>query len=354
MRAATGGRWIGVGAAVLLVGAGAGCAQESDADLVTATPAGFEATPSYVGQVIDASESEPYRYSMDVAFDMFGQSADAQLATGAFDGERSQMSMDLGALLEQMGSGFGEEMPAELADADLSMETVTDTDAVYLRAPFVQAMTEGLGEDEGDVGLSTGADGMLDVYDAIGDGWGKVDIDALGDVLPADAERALSGGQSADPTVFLDMLRETSEVRELGTDEIDGVEVHGLAADVDLGDLMAASGTDPSAMSSGSGGEAAEGLGDLSSFTFPLEVWVDGDNHVRRITYTFDQDSFGDIAEAAGEDAGELPSEMGNFSIGMTMDFSDYGDDSISVDVPSDAVDVTDEFVTAYQEMNGG
>jgi hypothetical protein len=354
MAAATGGRLVAVGAAAaLLVGAGAGCATEYDggADLVTADPGNFEASPGYVADVVDASSSDSYRYTMSFSFNMGGQSLDAELATGAVDGERSQVDMDFGALFEEMGSGFGEDLPPELVEADLTMQQITDTGAIYIRAPFFSAIAE-QAEREGEVIDMTSEPGgeLLEVYSQLGDSWGRVDLDALGDVLPSEAQQALGGGQNGDPRVFLDMLRETAAVEELGIDEIDGVEVQGLAADVDLGDLMAASGTDPADLSVDTG----SGSIDMASFSFPLEVWIDRDDRVRRIDFTFGADAFADLAEESGEDVGDMPSELDDFSIGMTMDFSDYGDDSISIDTPSDAVDITDEFVAAYDELYGG
>jgi hypothetical protein len=348
---ATRGRMATVGAATaLLVGAGTGCASEYDgADLETSSPAGFEASPSYIGEVVDFTASDSYRYSMTFSFDMGGQSVDAELATGAFDGERSQMDMDLGAMLEEMGAGLGEEMPAELVDADLTMQQITDTDAVYIRAPFFTALTDAMG-DASDVSLTPSGE-LFDVYEQLGDGWGRVDLDTFGDVLPAEAQQAMSGGQTTDPRVFLDLLRETADVEELGTDEIDGVEVQGLSAEVDLGDLMAASGTDPDALAEAAGGDE---LVDLESFTFPLEVWIDGEDRIRRIEFTFGADSFADLAAESGEDLGDMPSELAGFSVGMTMDFTDYGDGSIEVEVPEDAVDITDDFVAAYEDLAGG
>jgi hypothetical protein len=348
--AATGGGLVAVGAAALLIGAGAGCAQEYDggADLETAAPAGFEASASYIGEAVDLSTSDAYRYSMSFSFDLGGQSMDAELATGAFDGERSQIDMDFGALFEELGSGMGEEIPDELADADLTMHQVVDTDALYIRAPFFATMSEQMAD--GDVSLTPGSE-IFDVFGALGDDWGRVDLDAFGDVLPPEAQQAITGGQSTDPRVFLDLLRETDDVEDLGTDEIDGVEVHGLAAEVDFGDLMQAAGTDPDDMASGAAGAT---LDDLDSLTFPLEVWIDGDDRIRRIDFTFGADSFADLAEESGEDVGDMPSELEDFSIGMTMDFTDYGDSSISIDVPEDAVDITDDFVAAYDDLGGG
>jgi hypothetical protein len=348
MAAATGGRWVAIGAtAVLLVGAGAGCAQESDGDLVAAKPIEFAASPDYVASVVDASRSTSYRYSMSFSFDMGGQNLDAELATGEVDGERSHVEMDFGALFEQMGTGFSdEEVPSELADADLTMEQVTDGEAIYLRAPFFAALTDIVPESELDD--EAGGD-LFDIYEQLGDGWGRIDIDALGDVLPTEAQQALGGGQNANPQVFLDMLGDTENVEDLGTDEIDGDEVHGLAADVDLGDLLKASGTDPDDV----GGGTTDEVGDLTAFSFPLEVWIDGDDHVRRIDFTFTADSFADLAGDSGADVGEVPEELGDFSSGMTMDFADYGADDISIEAPGDAVDITDDFVAAYEEITG-
>jgi hypothetical protein len=348
MRAASGGRRVGIGAAaVLLLGAGAGCAQESDADLVTATPANFEASPGYVAGVVQAAESDTYRYSMSFSFAIGGQSFDADVASGAYDGERSQMETDLGAMVQAMGEGFGEDVPGSLADADLTMEQIVDRDTIYIRAPFFSNLSDLLPNG----GLSSSAGGaMFDVYDQLGDGWGKVDVDALGDVLPDEAEAALAGGQNGSPQVYLDLLAQTDDVDDLGTDEIDGDEVHGLAAQVDFGDLLKAAGTDPDQLD---GGAASDVIGNMASMTFPLEVWVDGDDHVRRIEFSFTPETFGEIAEDQGGDAGDITDAMGDFSMDMTMDFEDYGDDSISVEPPSDAVDVTDDFVAAYQDMFG-
>ena len=43
----------------------------------------------------------------------------------------------------------------------------------------------------------------------------------------------------------------------------------------------------------------------------------------------------------AGVSGDGLPGEL---SIGMVMNFSDYGDPTIDVDVPEDTTDITDEF----------
>jgi hypothetical protein len=300
---------------------------------------GFAATPEYIDHVVDTAEEQSYRFSMSFQFDMLGSSMDGELARGSTNGDQTELTMDLGALFEEMGSGLGEDMPPELADADLTMQQIVDADTLYIRAPFFAAMGDSLGV--GDISAQPGS-GLFTVFSDLGDDWGKVDVAALGDVLPGEAGQAVTG-QGVDPAVYLEILRGADQVEELGSDEIDGVEVEGLAADVSFEDLMAAAGTDPSTM----GGALP---GDMESVTFPLEVWVDGDDQVRRLSFNFDAESLADIA---GEDLGDAPEGMGDFSMGMTMDFSDYGED-IEIEAPSDAVDITDDFVAAYEDIQGG
>jgi hypothetical protein len=345
-------RSLAVGTAAALVLA-AGCAQQSDHDLETAQPAGFSATPGYVGKVIDASSSKTYRYKMSFSFGMGGQSVDADLATGAYDGERSQTKIDYAQLFDAMGQGLGEPLPSGLdKNADLTMEQVTDGKTIYIRAPFFSAMKDAL--PSGSLDDQAGG-AIFDVFDQLGDHWGKVDVAGLGDVLPDQAEAALAGGQSADPKIYLDMLRDTGHVSDLGTKTIDGVQAHGLAAQVDFGDLMKAAGTDPSQLP---GGSASKVAGAMASMTFPLEVWVDRDDHVRRLGFSFTPETFskalGEQGDGGESEPGDVPDELSGFEIGMTMDFSDYGDDSIKVATPSDAVDITDEFASALQDSTGG
>jgi hypothetical protein len=336
---------LAIGAAGALV-LGAGCAQESsDNDLVAGeeetagSSSGFAATPEYIDHVVDTAQEQSYRFSMSFQFDMMGSNVDGEIARGSANGDQTELTMDFGAMFEQMGSGFGEQMPPELADADLTMQQIVDGDTLYIRAPFFAAMGDSLGV--GDISGQPGGE-LFGVFSDLGDGWGKVDVEALGDVLPGEAGQAMTG-QSVDPAIYLEILRGADQVEELGSDEIDGVEVEGLAAEVGFSDLMAAAGTDPSTM-----GDVLPG--EMDSMTFPLEVWVDGDDQVRRLTFNFDAESLADIA---GEEAGDIPSEMGDFSMGMTMDFSDYGED-IEIEAPSDAVDITDDFVAAYEDIQGG
>lgn len=357
--AATGRRMATVGAATaLLVGAGAGCASESEnADLETADTIEFAATPEYVGEVIDASEDTSYRYTMSMSMQFGGDGFDGEIATGAVDGEKMQMRMDMGAMLSQMSGELGEgsdELPPGMSLDDFVIEQVVDGEAVYMRAPFFGAMADEMEAGGGVSGGLGGGEELLEAFASLGDGWGRIDISEMGDVLPGDLQQSL-GGQSASPDVFLDMLRSTGDVEELGTDEIDGVEVRGLAAEIDFQDMLEAQGMDSSDVEASPDDELT---GMMEAFQMPVEVWIDGDDQIRRITFAFGGDSFAEMAEEMADESGEeLPpdevSEMLDFEMGMTMDFTDYGDDSISIEAPAESTDITDEFLAVSDQIYG-
>lgn len=340
-------------AAALLVSIGCGSDAEKADDGADETaaenagsggPEGFEASPGYLTKLVDETSEQAYRYEvgMDVGFG--GESIDfgGPIATGEFDGTRQYMHMDMGVMFQGMAGQFGadEELPAEFTGNGMTVEYVIDTDAMYIRAPFF-ATTFGsvpAGTDLGEAG------GLLESFGSLGESWGRVDLTALGDTLPGEAASALGGGRTFDPQMFLDMISDAEDVEELGTDEIDGETVTGLAAEVNMADLLGAQNVDL-----GDLGPEAEGMSDLS---FPLEVWIDGDDQLRRITFSFDSEAFSDVAEESGEDLAELDG-LGDMSFGTTIDFSDYGDDSISVDVPTgdEVVDITDSFVTGFESL---
>ena len=305
---------------------------------------GFQATPGYLSKVVDDSTGQAFRYEVSMEMSLGGESLDfgGPIATGEFDGTRQYMHMDMGAMFEGMTSslGGGEDLPFDTSGDGMTVEYVIDSDAMYMRAPFFATMFGSLpaGQD------LAGADGLVDAFTQLGDKWGRVDLSALGDVLPGEAAGSLGGGQTFDPTVFLDMIRASESVEELGTDSIDGVDVTGLAAEVSMADMLQAQG-----MSADDLGAGADALPDAS---FPIEVWVDGDDLIRRIDFTFDSEALADMAGQAGQDAG-ASDVLGGVGFGMTMDLSDYGDGSIEIEVPAgdEVVDITDSFMEGFQSL---
>jgi len=339
------------GAAALLLGTACGDDDADQADDETsgveldgpgsegaADPAGFEATPGYLSKVVEESTGQSYRYEMTMSMDIGGEPLDfgGPIATGEFDGTRNHMQMDMGVMFDAVMDSMGgsEDLPAGMDFGDMTVEYVTDTDAMYIRAPFFGAM---LGEvPPGAAGELGEAGGLVDAFGSLGDGWGRVDLSAMGDVLPGEAAGSLGGGQAYDPAVFLEMVRQSESAEELGSDEIDGEPVNGIAAEVSMAEMLEAQGMGPEDLGSG-----AEGM---AGMTFPIEVWVGEDDLIRRLSYSFDEETLSDLG---GADA------TGMGGVSATMDFLDYGD-SFEVEVPTDdeVVDITDAFVAGYESLD--
>jgi hypothetical protein len=132
------------------------------------------------------------------------------------------------------------------------------------------------------------------------------------------------------------MVMESKDVEALGRDEIRGVPVNGLAAEVPFDDLMTAPGTD------------AGGIGAMKDTTVPVEVWVDRDGLIRRVSVEFGR---GSMAEALGPEA---PLSSFPVDVDYTVDLFDYGDESIVIELPAEAVDVTDAFREMLETMDRG
>jgi hypothetical protein len=331
------------------------CAQEADLADVTADAdattgdVDFEATPEFVSDAAERSTGEPYRLEMTLAMDLdfAGESFDfdAPMMSGEQDGELSHIRMDMGPLMKEIGrlAPPREAFPPDVSDADLTMEIVADRQVMYLRAPMYEALADMPG--------AAGQLGPMGDLAALGDAWGRVDLAELGDVLPLNDVASAAGGQAADPRALLDLVAGTDDVDELGDAEVRGVTVHGLAAQVTLGELLEASGLSAEEFMRSLGrsqpAEAESLIDSLLDARMALEAWIDDDGYVRRMGYEFDL-----LATLAGvvpdQDAeGDAPS---GFTYGITMDFFDYGDDSIAIEFPDpdEAVDVTDSFLELY------
>jgi hypothetical protein len=326
-------------AASTLVAGAAACAGEGDdgtaADVQTEAvePGRFEATAAYLRSAAEQSTAEGYHLEMRLS--MTGEVDDTTppMMTGEVDGDRYHFVMDMGPMMSQMTEGFGEAMPPEMADLDLTMEMAGDPEALYMRAPMFAA----LGDLTGGEALGP-AGGLAD----LGDSWGYVDMQALGDQVPADVAAAL-GGQTFDPAAIVSMIEGAEGVEELGDDEIDGTPVHGLTAEVSMGDVLEAVGQDPETVAETASMGADEAVASLYDMATDIEVWVDDDGYLRRMVYGYSLDQ---IAEAMGEDAG-LPG-MSGMRFSYAMDMSDYGA-TVEFEPPADAVDITDDYAALIE-----
>ena len=346
-------RRLTVAAALSLTLVSGACAKAADGpDAAIDVEVGdFAATPEYLAGVADATDGLTYRMSMDMAMvvDAEGESFDVggTLMTGEVDGERSTMTLDMGALLRDIAAQApaDEPLPEAFTEGDLTMEMVTDGSTLYMRAPYFATIADLL--------LETGAspDDLGPVGDLadLGDRWGRID---LAEMSPSQVAGA-AGAQSSDPRAFLDVVTRGTDVHELGSETIEGVETRGLGATVTYGDMIEAQGMDADdvreQMTPGAatpGGDEFDDVFDATleamfAMEMPVEVWVDGDDRVRRISLDMDMtEVLGVVAAEADEDPGD-----GALSMAMVMDFSDYGDASIEVEVPTDSVDITDDYL---------
>ena len=337
-------------AALLVVAA---CADEaSPPDAATGAEVGeFAATNEYLAGVAEATDGLTYRMAMDMTmrFGADGESLEmgGPVMTGEVDGGVSAMTLDMGELLGDADAQAppDEALPEGFLDGDLTMEMISDGESLYLRAPFFAAIAE-LALDSG---ATRGDLGPLADLAALGEEWGRVD---LSEMSPSEVATTV-GSQTVDPKVFLDILAQGTDVRDLGTQTIDGEEARGLAATVTYEDMIVAQDldTDDVREQIGAGGSPSgdvdmdDVLDAMFALEMPLEVWVDDDDHVRRITMALDMTP----AFAGLDDAEMGDAEM---AVDFSIDFSDYGDESIEIEVPTDAVDVTDEFLEL--EEGGG
>jgi hypothetical protein len=310
------GRTVAFGAvAALTIGTAAG-AQAADPADVAIGDIDYEATPEFVAAAAERSEAQPYRTELRMS--LVGAD-EVVVETGEQDGERFYVRQDLDAQ-------FGELLPAD-ADADLSIEHAGDGSTLYLRMPFFTAIKE----------LAPGfaVRPFGDLTDQLGDGWGRVDLDELADLLPGLQDNMSATGAHV-PHLFVDVITKAQDVEELGEDEIRGVAVTGLAAEVPFEDLLAAEGTGPGSVDV------------LNDITVPVEVWVDRDGLVRRVGYGFHHD---DVAEALGPESDGAAAGDPSFPVDVdyTLDLFDYGDESIDIEFPADAVDVTDTYRQMFE-----
>jgi hypothetical protein len=331
----------------------ASCAQEAGHDLATG-PVAFEASSDFLADVAERSGTEPYRIEMSMAMegsvDGDRLDFDVPLVTGEVDGTRSSMVMDMGALFEEMAAaepGAGDAMLDALDDADLTIEMVIDGEALYMRMPFFAAVAD-MARDEGATDAELGP--IADLAE-LGDGWGRIDVAALGGVSMGDVA-STAGAEAADPRAVLDLVAGADEPRELGTDRIRGVEVEGLAATVEFAEAIESQGHDVDEFveQQVGGGLDDHQIEAIVGMEVPIQVWVDAEGFVRRTSYEMDLTG---LMEAALDE----PAPGGTtLTLGITLDIFDYGDGSIDIEIPAESEDITDEYrdLTEFGVTQGG
>lgn len=333
------GRWgVLASIAAALMAGGAGCSGDDAGGDVVVGAVDFEPTAQFLTDASRRTSASAYRVDMamdmHVARDGDELSLDAPVMAGELDGDRYRYVIDMEEFLNQMAAGEDEPLPVL---RDYTIEVVGDGDTLYVRTPFIAAIA-----DVARPGRDLGARGELV---ELGDRWGRVDLRQLGDVSLAELQQLLGAPIDAelDPRLVLDLVAGADDVEELGTDVVGGVGVNGLGAEVPLADLLEAEGTDPEeyvdeVAARDIGGLDAELRAAVAERALEseasYEVWVDGDGYVRRIALEVD------VTEILGW-ALTMATGLDEYTVGGTVDYADYGDRSIAIELPADAVDAT-------------
>jgi len=149
--------------------------------------------------------------------------------------------------------------------------------------------------------------------------WVSLDLQKAGKAIGFDS----SSLSAQTPGQTLEQLKASGDVTKVGTETLDGVETTHYTATLD-----------PAKIPNGARLQKLTGV----SYQ-PVDVWIDSDNHVRRLHMAYS--TSGSASGGAG------------MSNEMTMTFSDYGK-NVGVTVPTDAetFDTTGEAAKSMQ--NGG
>ena len=195
-----------------------------------------------------AAEAGTARFEMVMDAAARGESLD-MTASGAFDTAAGQMSMtmDMGALFEQLAGLAGDAVPADIGGA---WEFASDGGTFYLRVPMFEMFT-----------------GTTD--------WLSLSAEDLG----TSAERLGLGVGTYDPSKLLESLRGvTGEPEVVGQEDVRGVPTTHYRATLDLSQALDDAPADHRTQIEA----ALEQLGDLESAAIPVDVWIDGNDLPRR------------------------------------------------------------------------
>ena len=284
------------------------------------------------------SDIERYRAEMwmDMTVELAGFEmeigSDDPLATMAVDGDRLAMTMNLGAAMQstmdQLSSAFGSELDGGSDDLDAmfgdldgwTIEMVVDGSTLYQRQPFMAGFASSAGAPEP-------VPGSLEDLLTSG-GWIRIDAEALG--IDADALAAQQGGGALDLQGLADLVSgEDLPVEYLGAGEVRGATVERYRVATTMGELARlGGGVDP-------GQYAVPGIDIGELLDSPIEIVValvvDG-RPVR--------------AEFSGEMSMDTPEGEFAMSFRQATEYFDFDDPGITVEVPTDAVDATQQFAT--------
>jgi hypothetical protein len=270
----------------------AACGSDGPSQSAATTPV-RDGRSVVLASVVDTAAADGAKVSLDMSFTGLGPNAVTMTADGVVDfaSGDSAISMEFGGMI-------GSFLPS-------GIETRTVDGVAYVHLP---------------VGLPSGKE------------WVAVDANAAGG---SDTNTALGIGGGADPTKILAYLGKVSDgVREVGTQEIRGVETTHYSANVDFSKTVDRADVPPALREKLD--EMAGKVGNV-----PVDIWIDADGLLRREELKMDFASFLPGGQGATGESGTAP------TVALTLDLFDFGT-PVDVEAPP-----ADEVISVGEGFGG-
>jgi hypothetical protein len=190
-------------------------------------------------------------------------------ADGASDAttRSAQMTMDLSSVAQLAGQN------GSAADwkADVILDGTNAADVVeYMRLPALSKVIPG------------------------GKPWVKIDLSKLASLKGVNFSQLLQTAGQQDPTQALQVLQSIGDVKEVGSDQVDGVDTTHYAGTIDP----------QKAAAKYAGNAVGSMLKQAGTKPIPIDVWVDGDGYVRKVVESMNVATVAVKVEATMSDFG--------------------------------------------------
>ncbi len=269
----------GMAGLLLAIGAAA-CSSSTAADTSKLTSAHTSGAPADAVLAAVSKSSEGDTVHLRMTMSLQGSAAGNQdvTGTGAVDFANKTAQVDL----QVMG---------------MDMQMVTADDAVYLNAAI------------------------------LGDGWYRLDSQALGNG-PTDS---LFASGFIDPAQQFTLLKDAAtDITQAGTEQVNGESTTHYTATIDVA---------KAAEKEGANSQQLQKLSDAGISTLPVDVWVDGEGRIARLSLSY-----------AGASNSDGP--LAGANVKATVDYLDYGQ-PVDIQAP-DASQVKDFSQSAIGQLLGG
>lgn len=308
-------------ASMLVAGTLAACG--GDDETAQDDPPSFEASHEFLEAVADRFAGQTWRFEERLAVDNLADPSQVEPAGwGEHNRQGTAATLDptqvtaaLNDLIAAQGGTLNAGNPLaapELADTDVTIDSVVMGTERYVRMP---SLLLELSDEAAALNIDAGWGPLLTLEEGQ---WAFIDLEQIpGGPAGARVQTPMAGGFTFQPQDLGTLVAHADNIEDLGRRELRGTSVRGLSADLDGADVDAAFGGDRQAL-------------DGATAPVPSELWVDDQGLVRQLTVP--------LGLGGSPDGVDLV---------MTLDVFDYGDSSIEVTPPADAVDLTDELAPA-------